>query len=112
VPPSPTTARLMPLEHRMQMPMQMQGYMPSPGRETRPLSTARTVPHNAFYDSLDTSSIGPKSSSWETSFSDDFDLPSPTMDFNSMDFGSSLDSSSSESSAAVSIFSAQSGVKF
>ncbi|KAF3333446.1 U-box domain-containing protein 52 [Carex littledalei] len=96
VPPSPIVARLMPLEHRMQM----QGYMPSPGRETRPLSNARTAPHNALYECIDSSSIGHRSSSRETSFSDEFDLPSPTMDFNSMDFGSSLDSSSSDSSAA------------
>ncbi|XP_078176715.1 U-box domain-containing protein 52-like [Carex rostrata] len=102
VPPSPITARVMPLEHRTQMQMQMQGYMPNPGRETRPLSNARTAPHNALYESLENSSMGHRSSSRETSFSDEFDLPSPTMhmDFNSMDFGSSLDSSSSESSAA------------
>ncbi|KAJ4769824.1 hypothetical protein LUZ62_054081 [Rhynchospora pubera] len=100
VPQSPVASRLMPSEHRMQMQMQMQGYIPSPVREARPLSTARTAPQNAFFDGLDSSSIGRKSSSRETSYSDEFDLPSPTMDFNSMDFGSSLDSSSSDNSTA------------
>ncbi|XP_072985722.1 U-box domain-containing protein 52-like isoform X1 [Typha latifolia] len=78
------------------------GLMKTPSRD-RPLSSARTAPQSAFLECLD-SLHPPRSSFSRDSSSDDMDLPK-SIEFQSIDFGNSVEFSSASHDSPTSTFS-------